>query len=224
MSKVYLRFSIYLALVVGIVIVPFRLETKEIKPLYHQKQVISVSLVQAPKKKKRKKIVKKTPKKVKKKHKPKPIEKPKPVVKKIIKPEPIVEPIKKAEPVIVKQEIEEPKKEVIAKEDTAQKEELARAIQAQKTYYDTIYDSIAEHKRYPKKARRYKQEGSIKVSFKVLSDGTIIDLKLLLLSKYKSLNRAVEKLFKHLEKFPRPPSNLSFPLELSITINYKLKR
>lgn len=210
MSNVYLRFSIYLAIVVGLAIVPFGMQKKDNKVVLHQDKVVKITIIKLPKKKKVKKVIKKTKPKLK--PKPKPIPKLKPIVKKVIEQKPKPEPIKK--------EI----KEVVSEDDIAQKKELAIAVAAKKTYYDTIYESIAEKKRYPKKARRYKQEGSVKISFKVLSDGTIIDLKLIKLSKYKSLNKAVKKLFKRLDKFPRPPSNLSFPLELSITINYKLKR
>ena len=211
----------------GVIFVPMGVEVVELKPLYHQDKVINVTLVKPPVKKKVKKVVKKVKKKPKPKPKPivkpKPIPKPKPVVKKVIIPKP--EPIKKIEKVVVKKEIiVQKKEEVKSEDDEARKVELAKSMKAKRTYYDTIFEVIAQNKRYPKKARRYKQEGSIKVSFKVLSDGTITDLKLLTLAKYKSLNKAVKKLFKRLEKFPVPPDNLSFPLELSITINYKLKR
>lgn len=214
MDKVYVRFSVYILIVFGLVIIPWNLKQEKITQLGMKAQVLSINLIKPPQKKKIKKLVKKPKPKPKKKPKPKPIIKPKP------KPAPIVEKIIEPEPVV-----EEPlKEEVKSLEDENRKAQIAEAIVAKKTYYDKIYEAIADNKKYPKKAKRYKQEGSVKVSFKVLSDGTITDLELLEPSKFSSLNKAVKKLFKKLKKFQTPPSNLSFPLELSLTINYKLKR
>ena len=216
MDKVYVRISIYLFIVFGIVFIPLSATQEKIKPIGVKAQLVMVSLIIPPEKKKVKKVIKKPKPKLKPKVKPK--NKPKP------KPKPVIKPKKVIEPEPKKIEIEPKKVEVKSKEDENQKAKIAKANFAKKTYYNEIYEVISDNKKYPKKARRYKQEGSVKVSFKILRDGTITDLELLKLSKHNSLNKAVEKLFNKLKKFHVPPSNLSFPLELSITINYKLKR
>jgi len=231
MGSIYLRFFLYIVALFALALVPLNFAQEQLKHHLIKAQVVSVTLIQPPQKKKKlkKKVVKKVLKKPKKKPKPKlkpkpkPLPKPLPIVKKIEpKPEPKIEP--KPEPVVEKKEVIEKKEEPPKIDESYEKEQIALAREAKKTYFDEIYEVIAEKKRYPKKARRYKQEGSIKVSFKVLRDGTITELKLLEKSKYKSLNKAVKKLFNKLQKFHQPPSNLSFPLELSITINYRLKR
>lgn len=228
-SKSYLRFCVYLFVISAIFVMPLSIQTKEIKLQHHKNEVVNITLVKEPLKKKVKKVIKKKPKKKKPKSKPKPKPKIKPKPKPLPKPKPIPKPepkiVKKIEPIVEKkEEVVEKKVEVKSQEDIEQKRLLAQRLYAKKTYFDKIYEIISENKRYPKKARRYKKEGSVRVSFKILSDGTIANFELIEHSKHKILNRAVKKLFKKLEKFPPPPSNLSFPLELSLSINYKLRR
>lgn len=228
MQNKYIRFFIYAFFIIGVILMPVDLPKEKIKQMPLKSNVVSITLMQPPQKKKVLKRVIKKPK-PKKKPRKKPRKKPKLIVKKI---EQKTEPIVKKEPKIEqKQELEVKKEEIIpqkvevkTEDDLEQKRELALAKQAEKTYYDTIYEVISQNKRYPKRARRYKKEGSVKVSFKVMQDGSIVNLQLIELSKHKSLNTATKKLFERLGSFPKPPNNLSFPLELSITINYKLRR
>ncbi len=252
MNNRYFRFFLYFSIVIGVLFIPFSMPKETPKKIFVDKRTINVTLIKPSLKKKVKKVKKpvQQPKvKLKKKLKPKPkvkvkvkkkiIRKPKPklVVKK--KPKPI--PIKKVVPVIekkivVKEKVIEVKKEPIKQEIIVEKEivideqeeiekrrELARTVQAKESYSNKIYKIIAENKKYPRQARRYKKEGTVNVSFKVLRDGTIIDVILVGESKHKILNRAVLKLFKRLEKFPAPPNNIDFPLEYEIAINYKLR-
>ena len=223
------RFFMYVFFIVGVVLLPLDMPKKKIKQMHLTSNVLSVRLIQAPQKKKKKKVVKKVIKKTKPKKKPKPKPrkrlKPKPKPKARSKPKPILKQIEQKQDLEVKEEEITPQKvEVKTEDDSQQKLKQTLAKQAEKTYYDTIYEVISENKRYPKRARRYKKEGSVKVNFMVLRDGSITNFQLIKLSKHKSLNKAVKKLFEKLRSFPKPPSNLSFPLELSIMINYKLRR
>ena len=90
-------------------------------------------------------------------------------------------------------------------------------------YFNSIYDSISKYKKYPKKAKRFKQEGDVKVNFHVNKNGMISKFKILSKNKYSSLNKAVIKIFDKLKYFEKPPTELKLPLKISITISYKLK-
>ncbi len=193
---------------------------------------MNISMVQkkAPKKvvKKKKKVVKKKPK-PKKKIKPKP--KPKP--KKIIKPKPLPpKVVEKLVPIIEEPKIIEEEKEIVPPEPVVEEvieEEILEDNSAQvmaskkELYFASIYDSIGKHKKYPKKAKKFKQQGDVKVRFDVDAEGKISNFMIVEKSKYKSLDKAVKKMFKKLKYFEKPPPELELPLEISITISYTLK-
>ena len=245
MNNIYLRSTLFFFILFGIFFIPLNIPKTKLHQISTKETVVNVSLIELPKEKKKvaKKVKKKKPikkkKLTKKKLKKKPIPKPKP--KKKLKPKPTPKPVpkktvlplppkkkelveKKEEP--IKEEIlkEEKLKEIDKQLQEEQEQKRLQKQEVQKSYYDKIYQIIAQNKRYPLRARRFKKEGSIPVHFLILLDGSIKNLELIKPSRHKILNRAVEKLFEELESFPKPPSELSFPLEISITINYKLKR
>jgi len=91
-------------------------------------------------------------------------------------------------------------------------------------YYAEVYNTIASKKRYPKKALRFKKEGSVKVGFTILADGSYRDFHIITPSNEKIFNKAVKKLFKKLHYFEKPPSEIELPLHITISINYNIKR
>lgn len=97
-------------------------------------------------------------------------------------------------------------------------------VKAQKdSYYSVIFAQIESKKRYPKKALRFRQEGSVRVSFTILKDGTLKAFKIVKKSEHNIFNKAVKKIFKKLKKFPAPPPEIGFPVEITITIQYDIK-
>jgi protein TonB len=125
------------------------------------------------------------------------------------------------EPKIVK-EIEKP---LLQQNPVIEQEVKKRAkLKAQKdSYYSIIFAQIESKKRYPKKALRFRQEGSVKVSFSILKDGTLQAFKIIEQSEYNIFNKAVKKIFKKLKKFPAPPHEIGVPVDITITIKYDIK-
>jgi len=178
-------------------------------------------------------VKKKTPPKVKKpKLKPKKkkiLKKKKPLKKKVIQkkivpkkivpkptppPEPIVEEM--PEPVV-----EEP---VVEQEPQVQQKSSASNASEVDAYFALIYEEINKNKYYPKKARRFRQEDTIPVSFVIDAQGRVSAFQILKESRYKVLNKAVRKMFKKMRKFAKPPQGVELPLEMKIEINFNLER
>ncbi len=230
-----MRYLLYLFILSLIIFIPFLEAKSEEKVVSHTKKTsINVTLVEKPLiKKVQKKVVKK--KKPHRKPKPKKRSKVKPTPKKIVEPKPI--PIKSPPPKVVekKEIIEEVpdlvKELVVETQEDAPTEELVEEepskeqILASKKnlYFATIYEKISQYKKYPKKAKRLRQEGEIKVRFLVDAQGRVSDFEILDQSDFRLLNKAVKKMFKKLKTFDAPPSGLELPLEISITISYRLK-
>lgn len=199
------------------------------------KKIVKEVKKKPPKKvEKKKKIVKKKPlKKVEKKKIIKKPEPPKPDPQEIIKKE--LEEKKLEEERLEKERIEKEKleeerleKERLERERVEKEREIEKrreyVASLKESYYAQIYNTIASKKRYPKKALRFKKEGAVRVSFTILADGSFTNFKITQPSDEKIFNKAVTKLFKKLDTFDTPPSDIELPLEVSITINYNIKR
>jgi len=184
---------------INIKLVEPKIEVKNPKPKPKKKKIL--------KKKKpiKKKVLKKkiVPKKV--------VPKPTPIP----DPEPIVE--EKPEPPVVEEPVVEEEPEVKQESSTSN----ASKIDA---YFALIYEEINKNKYYPKKARRFHQEDTIGVSFTIGADGRVSAFKILEESRYKILNKAVQKMFKKMQKFAKPPLGAKVPLEMTIEINFNLER
>lgn len=248
------RFLFYIIIIIALLNVDIAQEKKSVKITQKSqvvnvklvKQIEKPVVVQkkAPKPKKvlkkvkKKKIVKKKPpiKKVKKKKLIKKPLVPKPDPQKILKKEleqKKLEEERLEKERLKKEQIEKEKQEELEKE-RLEKERVKKEYELQKrreyvaslkeSYYTQIYNTIASKKRYPKKALRFKKEGSVRVSFTILADGTFRDFKITQPSDEKIFNKAVKKLFRKLDTFEIPPSDIKLPLEVSITINYNIKR
>jgi len=210
-----IRFFVYIFIISTIIFIPFKINSESKKQVKVGTSVVHVKLVEPKKpkvnKKPKKKIIKKKPKKKPKPKKPKPKPKPK---KKVFVPQEKPQEIKPLEEEIIEEAI---------------KSEVVENVQAVNQtlideYYNMIYEKINSHKRYPKKAIRFRREDSIPVHFAIDKDGLIYEFKILKKSKYSSLNKAVEKIFKKIKRVDRPPNGIETPLKINISINFKLKK
>lgn len=224
------RIILYLAILGTIVFIPFTLaKNNEKKSFKRSNTSVNIKLVEPKvetKKPTRLKVKKPKPKSKKKKilKKKKPIKK-KVVKKKIVpkkvepKPTPLPEPIveEKQEPPVV----EEP---IVNEEPKVQQESSTSNASEVDAYFALIYEEINKNKYYPKKARRFRQEDTIGVSFTIDADGRVSAFKILKESRYKVLNKAVQKMFKKMRKFAKPPQGAKVPLEMTIEINFNLEK
>ncbi len=84
----------------------------------------------------------------------------------------------------------------------------------------TISDAIVlQHIQYPEEAQNRGIEGRVLVSFIIMADGTVKDIKILNSSGYTLLDKNAVDTVKNSAPFPKPPANA----ELRIPINYVLE-
>lgn len=213
-----LRLVAYLIFFAILIFIPFDFTAKTVEPIsLYKARAVNVRLVEMsePKveKKKPEPPIEKPP------VKPKPKPKPKEVIKKTKEPVPTpkIEPEQKPEP-IVEPEVE---KKEIAQEPLLLQESAYQAIK--ESYYQNIYSQIDSQKRYPKRALRLRQEGEVTISFTILADGSVTGFKILQKAGFESLNREIERVFKKIRAFSRPPSEIETPLEVTVTIKFNIK-
>ena len=221
---VLIRLVIYFIIISLLIITPFKLPQKtNIEKTKLTSNSVKITLVNQAKPKPKPKSKPKPRPKPKKKPKIKPKIKPKPQPKPIPKPtlEPKPEPIKEIEP--------KPVKEVFEKEELLPQieEEITAPLvdntpEIKQTYYTYIRSVIEQNKIYPRKARRFKHQDDVKISFLVNFDGSADALEIIQPSRYNTLNKAVETMFNNLT-FEPPPKELESPIKIIITINFKLK-
>jgi periplasmic protein TonB len=175
-----------------------------------------------------------------------PKQKVQPVVKKTIKP---IE--KKIETPVIKKLSKVPAKEqevlVPTKEVTKVKEQTTPAISSAATiptheeslvqektmpvdenikaeYMAGLYRVFAQHKHYPKMAKRRGIEGVAHIHFRLLKNGKIESVSLVKACGHKSLDKAAIKLVKSIESYKPIPDEVSkFAMNIKIPITYSLK-
>lgn len=171
------------------------------------------------------KYIPEKPPEVKKKIKPvkkKIVEKPKPIEKKVVKP---IEPIPVVEEEIVEEVVEEP----IEEQKVAQAQPLntppdpSILNRKKRLYLDSVAAHLDKHKFYPRSARRRHIEGSVQVSFDLLEDGNILNLKIF--SGHSALQKATsESITSALPMPPRPESLLALnTMKIEYSMQFSLK-
>ncbi len=181
------------------------------------------------KRKKIKKKIKRKKKKPKQKKKIKKVLKPKVPVKAVVPDKNITKTIeKKIETVeTISKEVVQSKEPVKTQEPQVKEPEIVKISSAQqekiKLYEEYVYNTIKSEKRYPTKARRMRQQGSVRVRFLIDKYGEILEHKIIKSSGYRTLDRATNKLFERIGKFEVPPEKLETPFEFSIELVYRLK-
>ncbi|WP_214660479.1 energy transducer TonB [sulfur-oxidizing endosymbiont of Gigantopelta aegis] len=93
--------------------------------------------------------------------------------------------------------------------------------QTRKNYHALLMRHIEVQKHYPRIARKRKIEGKIIVSFTLLANGKI---KNLLINGQRSiLNKASKNAVMSALPMPKPPHDLTMPMEIKFAMNYFLK-
>lgn len=180
-------------------------------------------------------------------------QKPKPVVEKIIeKPtqKKLVEKPKNIEKIVQKQKIiEKPMKEIksnqeekvleetknIVKENPVVEETITKEIPIEQTlnkaqiqsiedaYLSKVKAKIEKNKVYPKIAKKLNQTGKVLVSFDILKDGKIINIRIIQNSKFEKLDEASVELLTNIGFFEAIPSELNKTVwNIQIPINYQI--
>ena len=137
------------------------------------------------------------------------------------KEEPLKEEIKKPEK---KKEIKKPKKKKVKKTSapsTKVSTKRQKSSAKQKSLFlSKVRSRINKQKKYPKMAKRRGMQGSVRVSFTIMNNGTVSNIRVNGPKVFhKSAKRAVEK------AFPISVKNvpISLPKSVSLNINYRLR-
>jgi protein TonB len=95
---------------------------------------------------------------------------------------------------------------------------------AAQNYYGRIATWLARHKRYPNQARRLHQQGTVKVTFTVSSNGRVISKRITKSSGHALLDREVQNMLERASPLPRIPSSLnrsSITITLPVAFNLR---
>ena len=117
-----------------------------------------------------------------------------------------------------KKKVKKPKK--IAKKSSKAQLSSPKRKRIKNSYLSKVKRTIEQCKRYPKAAKRLKQEGSVTVRFTILRNGRIKNITLLAGSKYKKLNRAAIKTIERIISFGPIPKELN---EKSMVVTLPIK-
>ena len=164
---------------------------------------------------------------------PKVIEKPKKVEKKIVKQEkPIEKIVEKPAPKVVEKENENIEKMAVAEQNeiSTKQESIIqsnsnneRNKNLESEYLAKVQAKIEKNKVYPKVAKRLNQTGKVIVSFDILKDGKITNIKIIHKSKFEKLDEASIELLRNIGFFEAIPNELNKTVwNIQIPINYQI--
>ena len=164
---------------------------------------------------------------------PKVIEKPKKVEKKIVKQEKKIEKVvEKPAPKVVEKENENIEKMAVAEQNeiSTKQESIIqsnsnneRNKNLESEYLAKVKNKIEKNKVYPKVAKRLNQTGKVIVSFDILKDGKITNIKIIDKSKFEKLDEASIELLTNIEFFEAIPNELNKTVwNIQIPINYQI--
>jgi len=186
------------------------LKKKEIqkKPVVEEVKKVQV-------KKQVKKIVKKAKRKVAKR-----------IKKKVVKKKPIKKPVEKP----IKKEVKKPAPQVVSQTVAKVPKITKRVVVSPATkeliknaYLLKVKRKIEQNKIYPKRAKRLRQEGKVRVSFLITKNGNIRNIKIVGKSSYKRLNNASLELLKKIARFEAIPKELGKNTwTIEVPINYSI--
>ena len=90
-------------------------------------------------------------------------------------------------------------------------------------YLAKVKNKIEKNKVYPKVAKRLNQTGKVIVSFDILKDGKITNIKIIDKSKFEKLDEASIELLTNIEFFEAIPNELNKTVwNIQIPINYQI--
>ena len=164
---------------------------------------------------------------------PKVIEKPKKVEKKIVKQEKQIEKVvEKPAPKVVEKENENIEKMAVAEQNeiSTKQESIIqsnsnneRNKNLESEYLAKVKNKIEKNKVYPKVAKRLNQTGKVIVSFDILKDGKITNIKIIHKSKFEKLDEASIELLTNIGFFEAIPNELNKTVwNIQIPINYQI--
>ncbi|MCT7501297.1 energy transducer TonB [Aliarcobacter cryaerophilus] len=163
---------------------------------------------------------------------PKVIEKPKKVEKKIVKQEKQIEKVVEKTPEkIVEQATENIEKMHVAEQnETSQKQQSSiqdsnneKNKNLESEYLAKVKNKIEKNKVYPKVAKRLNQTGKVIVSFDILKDGKVTNIKIINKSKFEKLDEASIELLTNIGFFEAIPNELNKTVwNIQIPINYQI--
>ena len=164
---------------------------------------------------------------------PKVIEKPKKVEKKIVKQEKQIEKVvEKPAPKVVEKENENIEKMAVAEQNeiSTKQESIIqsnsnneRNKNLESEYLAKVQAKIEKNKVYPKVAKRLNQTGKVIVSFDILKDGKITNIKIIHKSKFEKLDEASIELLTNIGFFEAIPNELNKTVwNIQIPINYQI--
>ena len=164
---------------------------------------------------------------------PKVIEKPKKVEKKIVKQEkPIEKIVEKPAPKVVEKENENIEKMAVAEQNeiSTKQESIIqsnsnneRNKNLESEYLAKVQAKIEKNKVYPKVAKRLNQTGKVIVSFDILKDGKVTNIKIINKSKFEKLDEASIELLTNIGFFEAIPNELNKTVwNIQIPINYQI--
>ncbi len=95
---------------------------------------------------------------------------------------------------------------------------------AMKNYYSELGSWLAKHKKYPRRARQRKQEGSALLYFVVDRNGRILEHSVAESSGYKLLDKEVSAMLKRAEPLPKIPNLMhQAKLKIMVPIEFSLR-
>lgn len=142
---------------------------------------------------------------------------------------------------VIKEEPEPLYEEQVAQEDKAplafeaSPDEVAAApmdgavslapSQAQATWQSALLGHLEHHKRYPREARRNRQEAVVYVGITINRNGTVVDYRLTQPSAYNALNQETLALIARARPLPPPPPEVSGDtVEFVVPVEFFLRR
>lgn len=102
--------------------------------------------------------------------------------------------------------------------------QMVAPVDAEEQYLEnhlsTIRDILVKYRKYPSQAARLKQEGALKVTFRLKQNGEVEDIRVVSSSGYEILDEdALALIQKSAEYFPKPPKSV----RITVPLNYTLK-
>jgi len=94
-------------------------------------------------------------------------------------------------------------------------------LAGQKHYMALLLNHIEEHKFYPRVARKRGLEGSLRVSFRLLSKNKIAGLEIR--GGHKLLRKSAEKAVRSALPMPDIPGQLELPMQVAFLMTYELR-
>ncbi len=175
-------------------------------------------------------------------------QKPEPVIEKIVeKPAPkVIEKTKKVEKVVKKEKpiekiVEKPVEKVAEKTEKSIEENpvvtqttpntnpviesisKAQIDSIEDAYLSKVKAKIEKNKVYPKIAKRLNQTGKVVISFDILKDGKVINIRIIQNSKFEKLDEASIELLTKIGFFEAIPNELNKTVwNIQIPINYQI--